>query len=176
MHKWPLCTAFLLLLAGCNSMKVSDFSDQTPEFVLEEYFNGRTRAAGLFEDRFGNIKRQFIVDIVGTWDGQTLVLTEDFTYDDGESEQRVWTVKKISDSSYTGTTPNAVGIASGETAGNTFNWQYDFNLTVEDDTWQVHFDDWMFLQPNGVLLNKATVSRWGIKLGTVFLSFERIES
>ena len=68
----------------------------------------------------------------------------------------------------------AVGEAVGTTAGNAFHWKYDFNLIVGGDTWRVHFDDWMFLQPGGVLLNRATVSRWGITLGTVFLSFERV--
>ena len=74
---------------------------------------------------------------------------------------------------YEGSTENSIGIATGRRAGNAFNWTYDFNLKVGDGTWKVKFDDWMFLQPNGVLLNKATVTRWGFKLGTVYLSFSK---
>jgi hypothetical protein len=33
----------------------------------------------------------------------------------------------------------------------------------------------MFLQSETALLNIATVRRWGIKLGTVFLSFQKLE-
>ena len=176
LHRWLALLAAGWLLAGCGSMQIEDHADGTPTLVLEEYFTGKTRAWGLFEDRFGVVQRQFVVDIVGTWDGEVLTLTEDFVYDDGETEQRIWIVRKTGPTTYTGTTENAVGEASGEIAGNAFHWQYDFNLAVGDDTWQVHFDDWMFLQPGGVLLNKATVTRWGIKLGTVFLSFEQLDS
>lgn len=173
-NRWIACACAMLVAGGCGSMKVEEFKKASPELVLEEYFTGKTRAWGLFEDRFGQVQRQFVVDIDGVWDGRILTLTENFVYDDGELEERIWTVTKTGQSTYIGTTDNAVGNASGETAGNVFHWEYDFNLNVGEDTWKVHFDDWMFLQPGGVLLNKATVTRWGIRLGTVFLSFERV--
>ena len=164
----------LLLTNACSNMTIDEYKESGPELVLEDYFDGQTRAWGLFEDRLGNVKREFVVDIEGTWDGEQLVLTEDFVYSDGEREQRIWTLTKTGADSYTGSTENVVGEATGRTAGNAFNWKYDFNLQVGDSKWKVHFDDWMFLQSNGVLLNKATVSRWGIKIGTVFLSFKKI--
>ncbi|HJP39081.1 MAG TPA: DUF3833 domain-containing protein [Gammaproteobacteria bacterium] len=168
-----LLTLVTLLLGGCNGMQIEDFRQTQPEFILEDYFQGNTRAWGLFEDRFGNIQRQFVVDINGTWDGSTLVLNEDFIYNDGAGENRVWSVTKTGDKTYQGTTEHVVGAAVGTREGNAFNWNYEFNLKVGDDVWKVRFDDWMFLQPNGVLLNTATVTRWGIKLGTVFLSFSK---
>jgi len=173
MTRRLVCLSALLLAGGCGTMQIDEFAGNTPRFVLEDYFAGSTRATGLFEDRFGRVQRQFVVDIDGVWDGRTLTLTEDFVYDDGETEQRIWIIEKTAEARYSGTTANAVGAAEGQTSGNALHWQYDFKLAVGDDTWQVHFDDWMFLQPNGTLLNKATITRWGFKLGTVFLSFER---
>ena len=169
-----LIVVFLLLTSACTTMKINDFKNTVPVFVIEDYFQGRTQAWGLFEDRFGIVRRQFVVDITGTWDGKTLILNEDFVYNDGEKENRVWVIHKQADGSYIGNTDNAVGDAAGYLNGNAFNWKYDFNLKVGDGSWKVHFDDWMFLQPNGVLLNIATVSRWGLKVGTVFLSFQKI--
>jgi len=162
-----------ILVSGCTNMNIEDFAEAQPGLVLEEYFAGRTMAWGLFEDRFGRVQRQFVVTMDGTWDGTTLVLNEDFAYSDGETESRVWTLIKTDDVSYEGTTENSIGIARGTRAGNAFNWKYDFNLKVGDSYWKVRFDDWMFLQPDGVLLNKATVTRWGFKLGTVYLSFNK---
>jgi hypothetical protein len=162
-----------ILVSGCSSMNVEDFAQAQPEFVLEDYFQGRTMAWGLFEDRFGKVQRQFVVTMNGTWDGTTLILNEDFVYNDGEKENRVWTLTKTDDMNYEGSTENSIGTARGTRAGNAFNWKYAFNLKVGDDYWKVKFDDWMFLQPNGVLLNKATVTRWGFKLGTVYLSFSK---
>ena len=157
-------------------MTVDEYKNGEPTLLLEEYFGGKTRAWGLFEDRFGNVQRQFIVDIDGSWDGSTLTLNEDFLYNDGETENRVWVIKKSGENRYSGTTQQSIGEAQGALAGNAFHWEYDFNLKVGDGTWKVHFDDWMFLQSDDTLLNKATVTRWGIKLGTVYLSFRKLEN
>jgi hypothetical protein len=45
------------------------------------------------------------------------------------------------------------------------------DLKVGDGTMRVHFNDWMFLQPSGVLLNRARVTKLGFKLGEVTLAF-----
>jgi hypothetical protein len=37
----------------------------------------------------------------------------------------------------------------------------------------VKFDDWMFLQPDGILMNRARVTKWGIAIGEVTLMFQR---
>ena len=89
-----LVSAGLLLAGGCTSMSVDDFENTGPAFVLEDYFDGEPRAWGLFEDRMGNVRREFVVDISGRWDGTTLILTEDFRYNDGETEPREWPITK----------------------------------------------------------------------------------
>ncbi len=38
-------------------MKLEQFQNNKPVFKLEEYFKGKTVARGVFEDRFGNIKK-----------------------------------------------------------------------------------------------------------------------
>jgi hypothetical protein len=154
-------------------MKPEDFANSKPRFVLEDYFTGKTKAWGMFTDRFGNLKRQFVVDITSTWDGKQLVLDERFVYSDGEREQRVWTIDKVDENTYTGTAGGVVGIAKGRSFGNALNWAYDFDLKVGDGTLRVHFNDWMFLQPDGVLLNKADISKFGVHLGTVTLAFRQ---
>lgn len=164
----------LALLTGCSGMNVSDFKNAKPELVLEEFFEGRTEASGIFYDRFGSIRRQFTVDIHGTVDGETLKLVEDFIYDDGEVEQRIWTLTRTSPTTYEGHADGVVGIAKGEIAGNAFHWQYTFDLKMKDRTLRVFFDDWMFLQPNGTVINRATVSKWGFELGTAVISFNRV--
>lgn len=155
-------------------MNLQDFKTIMPELRLEEFFVGKSKARGLFEDRFGKVRTQFTVDIEGAWDGNTLTLNESFEYADGDQEKRTWTIRKTGPSTYEGATENVVGVAKGEISGNAFNWRYDFNLKVRDDkVWKVAFDDWMFLQSDGVLLNKARLKRWGVTLGTVFISFTK---
>ena len=168
-----LAVASLLLITACSTMRPKDFANGEPRFQLESYFAGNVQAWGIFEDRFGNLRRQFVVDIDGTWDGRQLVLDERFVYSDGEKQRRVWKIAKVDEHTYTGTADDVIGTARGVSYGNTLNWSYDMMLKVGHDKWKVRFDDWMFLQPGGVILNRAVVSRWGINIGTVTLSFRR---
>lgn len=172
-----LCSFLVFVLSGCSgSMKTEDFAGKEPRFVLEDYFEGKTRAWGMFHDRFGNLRREFVVDITGTWDGTTLILDEEFEYADGELDRRVWTIEKINENTYSGTAGDIIGTASGKTLGNALNWTYDMDLKVGEGSWRVKFDDWMFLQPGGVLLNRASISKWGFELGVVTISFSRVEN
>ncbi len=163
----------IFLLAGCSSMELKQFEQAEPAFHVQQYFAGTTRGWGIFEDRFGNLRRQFEVHIDGSYEGDTLVLDERFKYADGERQQRVWRIKQIGPLRYSGTAGDVIGTAVGQSAGNALNWRYEMDLPVGENVWRVRFDDWMWLQPGGVLINRATVSKWGITLGTVTLFFTR---
>ncbi len=154
-----------------EKMDISSFKKNSPEFVFEEYFNGQISAWGLFHDRFGNLKRTFKVEMIGELDGDTMVLDEKFFYDDGEESRRVWTVKINGDKTYTGTASDVVGEAKGIASGNALNWSYDLILKIKDYNLKVSFDDWMFLQEKGILINRAELSKFGIKLGVVTITF-----
>jgi len=44
---------------------------------------------------------------------------------------------------------------------------------VDGRTWNVEFDDWMYLIDERVMLNRATMSKFGVRLGEVLLSFAK---
>ncbi len=161
------------MLAGCTSMSLENHAIDHPELVIEEYFNGYIEAWGVFEDRFGTLRRQFTVDIYGTWDDGVLTLDERFQYSDGEKETRIWRIEKVDEFNYRGTADGVIGHAVGTRRGNALRWEYDFNLKVGGRTYKVHFDDRMYLQPDGVMLNRAKVSKFGIEIGTVTLAFKK---
>ena len=58
------------------NMNPTDFSDTKPDLRIEKYFAGQTRRWGIFEDRFGSLRRKFFANIRGIWDGEQLVLDE----------------------------------------------------------------------------------------------------
>jgi hypothetical protein len=161
------------VLTGFGVMDIKEFKNTTPCLVLEEYFAGETQAWGIFEDRFGKLRRQFTVDINGKWNGRILVLDERFVYRDGEKDRRVWTIEKIDKNHYQGRADDVIGVATGDAKGNALNWRYDMDLKVRDLKLRVHFDDWMFLQADNVLVNRARVTKWGIELGQVTLFFQQ---
>jgi hypothetical protein len=163
----------LIVLSGCTIMEPTDFSNTKPVLQIEKYFVGQTRAWGIFEDRFGNLRRQFVVDIQGNWDGENLVLDEKFRYSDGETDRRIWSIKKVDEHRYEGTAGDVIGVAVGKAHGNALNWRYDMDMKVGEGTLRVHFNDWMYLQPSGVLVNRARVSKFGIEIGEVSLFFQK---
>lgn len=171
--KLTILATLLLLLSGCTDMTVEDFRGKQPEMRIETYFDGPTQASGIVRDRFGNLRRQFTVTMTGRWDGDVFVLEEDFVYDDGEQDRRVWRVRKDGESGYRATAPDVIGEAVGKVAGNALNWRYTLALPISGRVWHIDFDDWMFLQPDGVLINQAHMSKFGIRIGEIVLSFSK---
>ena len=110
---------------------------------------------------------------LGTWTGDEGVLDEDFSYSDGTVQKRIWRLKRLANGKYTGVADDVVGTADGQQSGNAFNWTYTMALPVDGKVYEVQFDDWMYLMNDKVMLNKATMSKFGFRLGEVTLSFTK---
>jgi hypothetical protein len=179
MKKRLLLTALAVAagigLAGCAGPQLSDYAQEKPVLDLRQYFNGTLDAYGIFTDRSGKVVKRFTVLMTCSWQGppgqEVGVLDEVFTYSDGTTDRRVWTLKRQPDGRYTGTAGDVVGEAKGQESGNTFRWGYTLNLPVDGRVIEVQFDDWMYLMTDKVMLNKAAMSKFGIHLGEVTLSF-----
>ncbi len=159
------------LLTGCSSTPVTDYAGQTPVLELRDYFNGTLDAYGIFTDRSGKVVKRFTVVMQGSWSGDQGVLDEAFTYSDGTTQRRIWRLQRLADGRFTGTADDVVGTAQGQQSGNAFHWSYTLALPVDGRVIEVQFDDWMYLMNDRVMLNKAAMSKWGVHLGEVTLSF-----
>ena len=167
---------FILVLSSCSKVDMKQFENNIPKLDLFSFFEGKTIAYGIFEDRFGNLKRQFRVNISGTIVNETLTLDEDFLYDDGEKAKRIWKIKKITKEdkiTYEGQAEDIEGTASGSISGNTLNWSYDIYLNIKGSNIKVHFNDWIYKQSENLAINRAYVSKFGINIGSVTLVFLR---
>ena len=168
-----ICVGFLL--SACAGQKISQYANEKPTLDLSEYFSGTIDAYGIFTDRSGVVKKRFTVLIQANWtvvDGKkTGVLDESFEYSDGSKQKRIWRLTEVSPGKYVGKADDVVGEALGESSGNALNWAYTLALPVDDTIYNVQFDDWMYLVNSKVMLNKAKMSKFGIELGEVTLSF-----
>ena len=165
--------AGLALLAGCAAPRPSDYAAEGPPLDLRRYFDGPLTAHGLFQDRSGRVVKRFTVEMVGRWKGDEGVLEEDFRYSDGSTGGRVWRLRHLGDGRYSGEAEDVAGTAQGEVRGNAFQWRYTLRLPVDGRVWEVQFDDWMFLVDERVMLNRAVMSKFGVRLGEVTLSFTK---
>ena len=170
--------AAMVGLSSCSQKDVAEFADRQPALMLEQFFVGQSVAYGIFEDRFGNVRRQFRVNLDGRLDGNDLILDEDFLYDDGERAKRIWTIANNGKNEaglyqYQGRADDITGTASGIVAGNTMNWSYDVVLNMSGKDVEVHFDDWIYKQDEEVAINRAYISKYGIEIGSVTIVFLR---
>ncbi|RZI93663.1 MAG: DUF3833 domain-containing protein [Variovorax sp.] len=168
-----LCLALVALLAGCASPQPADYAAERPVLSLRDYFNGRVEAHGMFQNRSGKVVKRFTVVMDCTWQGNDGVLDERFSYSDGTTSRRVWKLKALADGRFTGTADDVVGVAQGEQRGNAFHWNYTLKQPVDDSVYEVQMDDWMYLVDDRVMLNRAVMSKFGITLGAVTLSFTK---
>ena len=168
-------------MGGCASPKVADYAGEKPQFDLRRYFNGTVDAYGIFTDRSGKVVKRFTVVMNCSWSGpsgrEVGVLDEDFSYSDGTRQKRVWTLRREAGEGgqgrYVGMAADVLGQAEGEERGNAFYWNYYLQLPIDGREITVRFDDWMFMMNEEVVLNRATMSKWGVTLGEVTLSFKR---
>jgi hypothetical protein len=164
----------LILLTSCSSVQVNEYREETPTLDLARYFDGTIDGWGMFQDRRGKVLKRFKVRIDASWKDNVGTLDEHFVWSDGKKTRRVWTITRVDPRNYTGSAADVVGTAQGEAYGNALRWRYVLNLEVEDGkTYEVDFDDWMFLIDERTLLNRSFMSKYGFELGQVTLSFTR---
>lgn len=170
LHK-ILSLIALPFLISCTSAQINDYQDEKPILSLEEYFSGTIDAYGVFQNRSGKVVKRFHCLIVAKWNGNTGVLDESFTYSDGTTSKRIWRLTSQGDGKFVGIADDVIGEAQGQVRGNAFHWKYVLDLPVDGKNYQVSFDDWMYLMNDKVMLNRSAMSKFGIHLGEVTLTF-----
>jgi hypothetical protein len=173
--QYPLWAfAFLgLALTGCAGVDVEDYAGSEPRLDIAEYFEGDTRAWGMVQDYSGEVQRRFTVDITGTVEGDTLTLDERFQYANGETDRRVWTFERIDEHRWVGQASDVEGEVEARQYGHVFHMNYPLDVAVGGRNLTFTMDDWMYLQPDGRLINRTNMSKVGVTLGEVTLSFDK---
>ena len=162
----------IIFLTGCaNQMKPTDFKNQKPRLIIEDYLSGDVKAWGILQNRSGKVTRQFSADLKGKWDGKNLILDEKFKWSDGEIQTRKWKIKKIDEHNYEGTAEDVAGIAKGYSYGPAFKFEYVLLVPVKGKEIKIKFDDWIFKQDDRVAINRAVMSKFGIKVAELTVMF-----
>ncbi|MFO1204516.1 MAG: SDR family NAD(P)-dependent oxidoreductase [Burkholderiales bacterium] len=125
-----------------------------------------------FQDRSGKVLKRFYVRIDASWTGNAGDLLDEhfLEWSDGKKTRRIWTVTKLDDHRYSGTAADVIGSAAGTAYGNALRWRYVLNLETDDGkTYEVDFDDWMYLIDERTMLNRSYMGKFGFELGQVTL-------
>ncbi len=66
-----------------------------------------------------------------------------------------------------------VGTAKGYSYGPTFKFEYVLLVPVKGKEIKITFDDWIFMQDEKVAINRATMSKFGIKVAELTVFFQK---
>ena len=174
--KYFLLIINFIFITNCSnnkSMKPEDFKDQKPRLIIEEYLSGNVKAWGILQNRSGKVTRQFSADLYGKWDSKQLILDEKFYWNDGEIQTRQWQIRKIDEHNYEGIADDVIGIAKGYSYGPVFKFEYVLLVPVKGREIKIKFDDWIFMQDEKVAINRATMTKFGIKVAELTVFFQK---
>ena len=112
--------------------------------------------------------------MIGTWEGNKGTLAETF-YFEGEEElsYRNWQLTKQNNGEYIGTAEDVLGEAIGVHKGFAFHFQYDLLLSIDEDTYEVSMDDWMYQLDDNKVMNKTSMHKFGVKVADITLFFDK---
>jgi hypothetical protein len=180
MARMAACIAVLVLLVGgtgCSQVSVEDYADNTPAFEPEVFFDGALTAhgviKGVIKGRGGKVIRYFNVSINAYWRDGIGTLEEDFVFDDGEIDRRVWILTPAGQGRYIGTAGDVVGDGKITVAGNSMFLDYTLRIPWGDGTIDLRIDDRMYLVNPDVLINESRMKKFGFGVGEILLVIQR---
>ena len=161
------------MLSGCGSAALQDHAIKSPEMRPETFFTGFLTAHGVVRDRRGAAIRQFNADISACWNDGVGTLDEDFVFDDGEVQKRVWTLSPSTNQRFIATAGDVVGEGEGRWNGSAFVLDYTLRIQLEDGAVDVRVDDRMYRVSENVVINESKMRKFGVGVGEILLTLVR---
>ncbi|MDW3224119.1 MAG: DUF3833 family protein [Paracoccaceae bacterium] len=149
---------------GFTAQNPSDYEDAMPEFDVRKHLNGPITCEGVIFGPFGRVSSRFVADFEGSWDGENGSLKEAFTYDDGSSQNREWHLSLGEDGSLLAMADDVVGQGTGCQTGSTVQLKYRIKLPEASGGHVLDTVDWMYLTPNGTIINRSQFRKFGFKV------------
>jgi hypothetical protein len=166
--------AVLALLGACAGPPSIPVPAGAPPVILERFFLGRTVGDGAFTAPIAGVNRPLRVVTNGRWDGRTLTLREDFFFADGERDVKTWRFTRVGPGRYEGTREDVIGKADVRQVGDSVQLTYTADVRGRDGSvTRLDFADTIAPIDGRSVLNKAVVSRFGVPIGEVTLTFRR---
>ncbi len=91
-------------------------------------------------------------------------MKERFVYDDGSIQNREWYLTLGNDGGIRAEAPDVVGRGEGRQSGSSVLLRYRIRLPEASGGHVLDTVDWMYLTPNGTIMNRSQFRKFGIKV------------
>lgn len=161
--------------AGFAAQKPEDYAHATPHMDLREHLNGPIRCDGVIYGPLGRVTSRFSADFHATWNGNRGVMTEHFRYDSGTTQDREWRLELGNDGFVKADADDLVGQGTGQQMGNGLRLNYNIRLPEEAGGHVLSVTDWMYVAPDGVIVNRSVFRKFGIKVAELVATMRRMD-
>ncbi len=151
-------------MMGFTAQKPEDYEDGTPDFDIRKHLNGPMLCEGVIYGPTGRVSSRFVADFDCAWDGDQGSMKEHFMYDDGSTQRREWRLQLHDSGAIKATAEDVVGQGSGRQTGPTVLLNYRIRLPEGSGGHVLDTVDWMYLTPNGTIMNRSQFRKFGIKV------------
>jgi hypothetical protein len=153
-----------ITMAGFVAQKPQDYENEGPAFDMRKHLNGPILCEGVIYGPMGRVSSRFVADFEATWEGDSGVMKEHFVYDDGSVQDREWRLELSSNGAIRARADDVVGTGTGRQCGPTVLLRYDIRLPKESGGHVLNTVDWMYLTPNGTIMNRSQFRKFGFKV------------
>lgn len=146
------------------SQRPEDYEDENPAFDIRERLNGPIACEGIIYGPLGRVSSRFSADFDASWEGNKGIMKERFVYDDGSIQNREWHLTLGNDGVIRAEALDVVGRGVGRQSGSTVLLRYRIRLPETSGGHVLDTVDWMYLTPNGTIMNRSQFRKFGIKV------------
>lgn len=151
--------------AGFRAQRPEDYASQPGDaFDLRRHLNGPLVCEGVIYGPTGRVTSRFVGDFMAEWQGNKGVMREVFRYDTGAEQHREWQLDLSDDGRITATAEDVVGAGKGWQKGPAVLLSYRLRLPPDAGGHILDTTDWMYLAPNGNIVNRSQFRKFGIKV------------
>jgi hypothetical protein len=161
--------------AGFMAQTASDYAKTEPKIDLRQHLNGEIKCEGVIYGPLGQVASRFTGDFAASWDGNKGIMHEHFAYDSGNSQDREWRLELRNDGSIRADADDLLGSGSGMQSGSSVCLKYRIRLPDEAGGHVLNVTDWMYLTPNGVIVNRSQFRKFGIKVAELVATMRKVE-
>lgn len=180
---YVLIGAAFILAAHMLKARFLDFAAQTPQdyaqqglqFDLREHLNGPIECEGVIFGPTGRVSSRFVGNFEAQWDGNKGYMREEFRYDSGTVQNREWHLTLGNDGGIKAEAPDLVGVGTGSQSGSAVQLKYRIKLPDEAGGHVLDTIDWMYLAPNGSIVNRSQFRKFGFKVAELVATMRRVD-
>lgn len=162
--------------AGFTAQTPNDYQCTAPQFDLRHHLNGPMRCDGVIFGPLGRVVSRFTGDFDAEWQGNRGIMRENFQYDGGNQQDREWRLQIGNDGSVRAEADDLLGVGGGRQAGAAMVLKYRIRMPEQAGGHVLSVTDWMYVAPNGVVVNRSQFRKFGIKVAELVATIRRVET